>query len=474
MKRKIGSLIATVLLAFSSQVMASEKPIDHRGVPKNILLIVADDLGLQLSCYGDKHIDTPHIDALAASGTRFKTAYVTQASCSPSRTSIFTGLYPHTHGHIGLAKPHNPPLHSAYRSQTLPKILKAAGYRTCLLGKRHMNPKEAFSFDLYLNGELGPNNGREIRAMANAAGEFMNKESEQPFFLVMGYVDPHHPFAAQMDGLPEKPTVRGEVPEWPFQQLDSDTLLHEAANYYNCVRRLDAGVGMLMEELKASGKEENTVIIFLGDHGPPFIRAKTTCYEAGMRVPFIVRWRGVSKPGFVSDAFVSTVDILPTILDACGLEVPQHVQGRSLRAVAAGDSSGWRTTLAGEYHQHAGPPFFPRRALRDERYKIIHNLLAGELTIDVRIDGDTAGDVAETAAYRNSPAQLAIARQADPPEWELYDLDADPWEFRNLASDPAHHCTLKRMQSLLLQWRQETNDPYLDSLTLAAKHREVN
>jgi arylsulfatase A-like enzyme len=139
------------------------------------------------------------------------------------------------------AKPNNPPLREEYRDQTLPALMKAA-------------------------------------------------DPSKPFFLMMSDVDPHHPFAAQMFGLPEKPTYPGEVPPWPFQQVENDTLLEQAVNYYNCVRRLDIGVGMLMEKLKTAGKDENTDTIFLGDHGPPFSRTKTTCYEAGLHVPFLLRW----------------------------------------------------------------------------------------------------------------------------------------------------------------------------------------
>ncbi len=467
--KKTMTRVALYLALFSATVcpaMGGNKP--------NVLLITADDLGLQLSCYGDKHIQTPNIDALAASGVRFKTAYVTQASCSPSRTSIFTGMYPHTHGHIGLAKPANPPLREEYRKHTLPALMKAAGYRTGIIGKLHVNPKSAFRFDTNRNRDLGPNRAREIRAMAKAAGKFLAEEPSNPFFLMMSYVDPHHPFAQQMDGLPRKPTQPGDVPAWPFHQVESPELLKEAANYYNCVRRLDIGVGLLMEQLKAAGKDENTLVIFLGDHGPPFARAKTTCYEAGLRVPFIVRWPGVSQPGLVSEAFVSSVDIVPTILDAVGLPVPEHVQGRSLRAVAAGDSAGWRKTLAGEFHQHGPRPFFPRRALRDTRYKVIHNLLAGKLRVNPRVDGDTSPVTALSEAYQGTAARAAMERAANPPEWELYDLKTDPWEFHDLASEPAHADTLKRMQALLRDWRRETEDPFLDSAVLVGKHAEVN
>ena len=454
------------LLASGMSVQALDKP--------NILLIIADDLGLQLSCYGDTHIHTPHIDTLAASGTRFRTAYVTQSSCSPSRTSMFTGLYPHTHGHIGLAKPHNPPLREEYRTQTLPALIKAAGYRTAIIGKQHVNPKSAIPFDLKINAELGPAGAREVRAMAEAADKFITADSSRPFCLVMAYVDPHHPYPTQVNGLPEQATRPAEVPAWPFQQVEDKTLLGQAANYYSSVRRLDDGVGMLMDKLRASGKDRDTVIIFLGDNGPPFVRGKTTCYEAGLRTPFLLRWNGVTKPGLVSEAFVSSVDILPTVLDAVGLTVPPHVQGRSLRAVGAGDDPGWRATLAGEFHQHGGRPFFPIRTIRDSRYKVVHNLLAGKLKNNVGIDGDAAVEVVKAAAYRDTPLRKAMDLMADPPEWELYDLAADPWEFRNLSADAAHAATLRRMQGLLRDWRAETRDPFLDPDVLACKHAEVN
>ena len=459
------------LLVFALWLTAS---VTTAGARPNVLLILADDLGLQLSCCGDGHIETPHVDAIAATGARFEVCYTAQASCSPSRASIYTGLFPHTHGHIGLAKPHNPPVAKEFRGHTLPHLMRDAGYRTAVIGKLHVNPKSAFRFDTHVNAELGPNNGREVRAMAAAARDFIQGGNGEPFCLVVSYVDPHHPFSPQLDGLPEDPLPIGAVPPWPFQGVDGEALTREAANYYNCVRRLDAGVGMLMEELESSGHADDTLVIFVSDHGPPFVRAKTTCYEAGMRVPLLVRWPGVARPGHVSGAFASTVDILPTILDATGLDTPTHIQGRSLRSVVAGDDPSWRTSLAGEYHQHAGKPFFPRRTIRDSRYKVIQNLLSGEFTIDLGVDGDTAFRVAQTDRYLGTAGQRAMRRQADPPEWELYDLRADPGEFKNLAADPQHQETLRRMQDLLLDWRIETDDPFLDATELEAKHRAVN
>ncbi|HEY3322868.1 MAG TPA: sulfatase-like hydrolase/transferase [Planctomycetota bacterium] len=163
MKLSLTILTSCLLLCAQAFAVAAEKP--------NVLLIIADDLRLQLSCYGDKHIHTPNIDALAASGTLFRTAYIAQSSCSPSRASIYTGLFPHTHGHLGLAKPQNPPLREEYRNQTLPVLMKAAGYRTAIIGKLHVNPKSVFPFDLNLNAKVGPAGAREVSAMAEAAGQ---------------------------------------------------------------------------------------------------------------------------------------------------------------------------------------------------------------------------------------------------------------------------------------------------------------
>lgn len=445
----------------------------------NVLLITADDLGPMLSCYGDPHIQTPHIDALAASGVRFTTAYVAQASCSPSRASIFTGLFPHTHGQIGLAKSYNPPLHEQFRSQTLPKLMQAAGYRTGIIGKLHVSPNSAVQFDVHRKDLNAVDGGpRNVRAMAKMAREFIDADTGHPFLLMVSYVDPHrgdgNGFPTQVDGLPELPFRGGDVPAWPFQGIDDPAQLAHIADYYNCIRRLDIGVGLLLDEVRSAGHADDTLVIFVGDHGPPFDRGKTSCYEAGLRVPFIVRWPGVGQAGLVSEALVSTTDILPTILEAAEATVPNHVQGRSLRPVVMGNgttdatAAGWRTTLAGEFHMHGGRPFFPRRAVRDARYKVIHNLRAGQDHAFVGIDGDPAAQMVQADRYQGTPAAAALARLADPPEWELYDLQDDPNETKNLAADPAHAETLVRMQKALLDWRRQTADPLLDSAVVEA------
>lgn len=332
----------------------------------NVLLITADDLGLQLSCYGDPYIETPELDALAASGVMFRTAYVTQASCSSSRSSMFTGLYPHTTGQIGLANG-GFVLDPAEVGKNLTVYLKEAGYRTGILGKLHVSPESSFPFD------YRPKKGdtRDVKAVAANAAAFLNGPDGKPFFLMVNYSDPHFykeggkgkpVFPAQWKGIPEDPIAEDTIPGWDFQGFDEPVARERASNYYNTIKRLDVGVGLLLDELEKSGAAEDTLVIFLGDHGPPFNRGKTTCYESGLRVPFLVRWPGVSNAGMESEALVSAADIVPTIVDAVGREFPREFHGASLREAVTQEEApeGWREYLVGEFHYHGSGDFFPQ------------------------------------------------------------------------------------------------------------------
>lgn len=386
---------------------------------------------------------------------------------------MFSGFYPHTTGQIGLANG-GFVLDPSQIGKNLPAWLKQAGYRTGLLGKLHVNPESSFPFD------YRPKKGdtRDVRSVADKAAEFLNQKTDQPFFLMVNYADPHFykdrknnkpGFPPQWKGIPPDPIAPDTVPGWDFQGFDEPVARRRASNFYNTVKRLDTGVGMLLEELQKSGQSDNTLVIFLGDHGPPFSRGKTTCYESGLRVPFIVRWNGVAGSDIESDALVSSTDIVPTILDAAEVPFPEKFHGRSLRPVLASPTApqNWRKYLAGEFHYHGYEPFFPRRAIRDQRYKIIHNMLAGSAKPGTRVDGDPVGAFASTAKYKDTPAGLAYQRYSDPPEWELYDLQGDPVEFHNLADDPAHSDKLKELQKALLDWQKETNDPLLEKANFA-------
>lgn len=433
----------------------------------NVLFITADDLGLQLGCYGESLIETPNMDRLAAGGVQFQTAYVAQASCSPSRSAMFTGLHTHSTGQYGLTNS-GFALHPELRNRTIPNLLKPAGYRTGIIGKLHVAPEESFQFDLRENNTI---NTRLVRRVAEKADEFLQETGSQPFFLMVNYSDPHAfrdpkdqrkwNFPPQVDGLPASPLPPSEKTVFPFQQIDTPAQRVRTAGYYNAVQRLDDGIGMLMKVMDKHGHSDDTLIIFIGDHGPPFARGKTTVYESGIRIPFIVRWPGVSMQT-KSRAMVSTIDILPTILDATGIPPDGKMHGKSLRPVLKSTDAPWREYLVAEFHFHGGRPFYPRRAIRDQRYKLIHNLLAGKSKPSNSIDADPAYRISQQPRYDGTPVRRAFETFADPPEFELYDLQNDPVEFSNLAGKAEYRAIQKRLTEALLEYRRQTDDPFLD------------
>ena len=429
-------------------------------------------MGLQLGCYGDTVIQTPQLDAFSASGVQFDVAYVVQASCSPSRSAMFTGLYVHATGQYGLTNASPFALHPYLEDATIPNILKRAGFRTGIIGKLHVDPNASFQFDYR---QTNANEARQVKLVAERASEFITQSGDQPFFLMVNYTDPHAyrardpqtnqiigdwTFLDRAEGIPETLVEPSEETVLPFQQIDFPEQRDRIASYYNEVKRLDTGVGLLLETLERHGHADNTLVIFIGDHGPPFNRGKTTTYEGGLRVPFLVRWPGVSRP-MRSDAMVSTVDILPTILDATGATSDVEMHGRSLRPVLENADAQWREFLVGEFHMH-GRPWFPRRAIRNARYKLIHNLLADSARPSRAIDGDIGYSTSRDERYAGTDIRMAFDTFAEPPEFELYDLEQDPWEFLNLAGNPDHAEVEQRLKSALETWRQETDDPTLD------------
>ena len=422
--------------------------------PLNILLITADDLGPQLGCYGDSIARTPQLDALARQGVLFENAYVTQASCSPSRSSMLTGLYPHQNGQIGLS-------HRGYRMydsiRTLPQILKAQGYVNGIIGKLHVEPAAHFPFD-YANTDARKT--RDVAEVAAQAKTFMDTVSH-PFFLMVNYFDPHVQLIPQVKGIPAKPFTTEEVRAFPFQRVDTPTELDRIANYYSCVARLDAGIGMLMEALAETGQADNTLVIFLGDHGPPFVRAKTNCYEAGLKVPFLVRWP--NKPAQTFSGFVNANDIVPTALEAAQIAIPANLPGRSLQPIADNQPFEDRPYLYGEFTAHGPTLFYPMRSVRDKRYKLIVNYLSEKPFPSLTVDGDPAWKEAQKKKFADTPVRAVFNRYEQRPPLELYDLQQDPEEFINLANDPAYQTVINRLQKALTQWQQQTHDPMLDS-----------
>lgn len=438
----------------------------------NILLIVSEDNGPELGAYGDAFARTPVLDALASDGVLFRNAYVPQAGCSQSRAAFLTGLYPHQNGQIDLATWK----FGLFRDDTpnIVRQLKRAGYRTGIIGKLHVNPEEAFPFDFIAQPNANFQR-KELSAYADSAGAFMGA-SDEPFFLSVNYPDAHRPFLRQVEGLPPEPLDDDDVDSLPYMGLDSPTIRQATADYHNSMARLDALIGDLLEALRSTGKADRTIVVYLGDHGADILRGKRTCYEGGVRIPLIIRWPSRQHAGQVREELVSTIDLVPTLIEATGAEPIRGLPGLSLEPLVSGRDAEWREHLFTEYHLHSNHNYYPQRAVRDKRYKLIWNLMPGEenpghaFTVNRFIGAEEMQQALDRA---DDQVSSAYALMASPPEFELYDLELDPYEFRNLAEIPEHESVLQDLRNRLLEWRQETDDAFLEPAYVRRLKAEV-
>ena len=432
--------------------------LGHAAAP-NILFIVSEDNGPEMGCYGTP-IATPHLDGLAKQGTLFRNAYVPQAGCSQSRAAFLTGLYPHQNGQIGLAT-----WKYAMYSKTTPNVvttLRQAGYRTGIIGKLHVNPKEAFPFDFKAIGTSNFSR-KGMAKYFEQARHFMNG-SKRPFYLQVNFPDAHRPFIKQIDGLPPKPLTGADVEALPFMGINHPELRQQTADYYNCMMRLDTYIGRLLKVLKGTGKAKDTVVVYIGDHGADVMRGKRTSYEGGVRIPMIIRWPG-ARAGQRRAEMVSTLDLYPTFCEIAGASIPKTLVGRSLKPIVRGQPPEWRRYLFTEFHVHSNHNPWPQRTVRDARYKLIHNPVADEVNpgYDFTMGKKFfAAPEAELMAKASAQVRAAYALMKKPPAFELYDLQTDPHEFKNLAENPAHAQTRERLVAELRRWQKETNDPLAD------------
>ena len=289
------SLACLLLLAVSQPFVARSA----LAAQKNVLVIVADDLGLQVGCYGDQQTRTPNLDRLAAEGTRFTNAYCTTSSCSACRSVILTGRYNHSTAHYGHEHGYNH-FRTYEWMRSLPVCLAEAGYRTCSVGKFHVAPEPVYHFERYYSKGI---DGHNPVAMAAAARKFLAEKDDRPFFLYFCPFDPHR--AGTPDGFANSTRHAGVTPvtfdpdkiKVPSWLPDQPEVRREWAEFLQAINRLDQGVGALLTALADTGHAQDTLVFFLSDNGPPFPGAKTTLYQPGMNLPLIVRAPGQSSPG---------------------------------------------------------------------------------------------------------------------------------------------------------------------------------
>ena len=461
---------------------------------KNILLMIADDMGKNMTCYGARNPRTPHLDALAQSGTRFDRAFTSTASCSCSRSVIYTGLHTHENGQWGLAggKQH---FQCFDHIETAPKLFNDAGYLTGLIGKVHVGPDHLYPWTVRQEsnryGEEATS--RDTAVVADKASAFFARAAreDKPFFLTIGYIDPHRHHRQRggfgnRDGFDEriKDVIYDpndvELPSWIS---DVPEARQEIAEFYRSINRLDQGTGLVMEALERTGMQDNTLVIFLSDNGPPFVNSKTTLYDSGVCLPLLVRVPG--QIPVTSPNLVSYIDILPTMLQWAGQDSMMNRNkrlGRSILPIleCSTDLAEWDHVF-GSHTLHEITNYWPTRFLRTRKYKYHRNLrpelqfpFAADLYVSYTWEGvrNSAGGDIEKILLGHRPLKSYLKRPAE----ELYDIEKDPDEIRNLASDPQHQDVLLEMRAKLEKWQMKTGDPFLlrDGVSLPVMRAYVN
>ncbi len=432
-RRQFLSTVATGALAFGVSARSTGQGTQS---PPNIVFLFSDDHSVpDLGCYGNTAIRTPNLDALAAGGMRFDRGYVTSPQCSPSRASILTGRTPHA---VGASRLH---VNAPEETVNVPQLLKKAGYHTGALRKVHQGHIQR-DFDYY-GGKNKP-----------TADFFEQRPKDKPFFLWFGSVDPHRDYGPGALEPPHDPaTVL--VPDF---LPDTPEVRQDLAYYYDEIGRFDTECGEIIALLEQQGVRDNTLIVMAGDNGMPFPRAKATLYEPGVRVPLLMNWPGVIDAGRETRALVSLMDLAKTWLDIGGAEIPNSMEGVSLRPLLTGEKESVREHIFCERNWHDN--WDPMRGVITERYALIQNYRP-------EVGYIPSWDLLRSPSFESIKKQAQAGTLAGPLRWyaattkplvELYDLQADPGEWNNLAEDPAHADRVEALQKVLGQWMNETND----------------
>ena len=419
----------------------------------NVVLFIADDLGVgDVAPYGSQVAHTPNLARLAGESLRFTRAFAASPTCTPSRSATYTGLMPLRNG----AHPNHGLARAGTRS--LPHYLEPLGYRVALAGKLHVGPRDVFPFEL-VPGSNVPEPGKEGQGVlwtdleTDAVDRWLGGlPAGQPFLLVLGEHSPH-------TFWPEVPAYDPGSVDVPATHLDTPTYRRARARYLTDVTKMDRNVGRILDVLDRRGLAENTLVVFVSDQGSQFPGGKWTLYDAGVRVPMLVRWPGRVEGGRSTDAMVSLVDLLPTFVEAAGGRPPEGIDGRSLLGLLEGRAETHREEVFAAHTGDRAINRAPARMLRTDRYKYILNLAPDSLvhTYDVVRTADYWASWRERA-FRDDGAAALLWRHQHRPAEELYDLVNDPEERRDLAADPAHAALLKEMRRRLASWRAGQGD----------------
>lgn len=438
----------------------------------NVLIITVDDMSADsLGAFGCKLPGTsPNIDRLISRGMSFRRAHVQVGNCMPSRNVMWSGLYPHSNGVEGFYQ-----VRSA-RHPHLVDLMKQAGYFTGIRHKvSHSTPYSPYGWDIDLDTD--PDGKRADVKNAASYRTSMNqtlsaaRSADKPFCVVMNVADPHKPFYAegnQGQTVDDKnvPTLIFNPEEVPIPGFlfDDPVVRKELAHYYSSVRRADDCVGEILAALDESGQRDNTVIIFLSDHGMPLPFAKTQLYHHSTHTPLSIIWPGVTKPGSADEShLVSAVDLLPTLLEMTEVTHPGAMDGRSFASLLKGKTQANRDFVVKEYNENAGGSRDPMRAIQTKQYLYLFNPWSNGSRVMATATSGTStyrrmAVLARTDAALASRHNLYQHRVVE----ELYDVQKDPDCLTNLISSADHQQPLGKLRWTLEKWMIDTGDGMLE------------
>ncbi|MGB7344129.1 MAG: sulfatase [Pirellulaceae bacterium] len=442
----------------------------------NILFVLTEDQGAHMSFLGTPGLQTPNMDRLAKSGTYFHNAFVAYPVCSASKAALYTGLHSHTNGILNnthnyhkpadkvTAEEHGRQLAKTNRVRdqylTLTEILKDAGYYQGVTHKLHVLPNVKFPYDEFLGG-----------SRAELAG-FIDRAKERPWFLMVNIPYSHRPYP-NSDKTPIR--VDPAAVELPAYLPDAPPVRKDWAEYLAGVEKADQVTGDALDVLAESGESDNTIVIFMSDHGPTFQHGKMTLYDLGLRVPLIVRVPGMKSGS--SKTLVSEIDLLPTLMELCGLtrnfDYPMH--GQSIATTLRHEGSAKEREYVFAEISNRGPlpnDGMQERSVFDGRWKMIYRERVETAWRQVNADSrqfKVWGNRTYATTIRlkkEFPRQYQILAEMDPqnlraavPRIELYDVVRDPDEMNNLADDLQYTAIRQELAGALKRWVIQTSDP---------------